>query len=471
MNINKIKIGLVFPNKERRYKTVHLGLGYLAAYARTTHTNLEFQILDTRVATRKETKLFFSTNFDLIGITVFSPVYHEVIDIFKKIKKLDKNIPVCLGGPYVTTIMDEIFHETPAEYGVYGEGEVTFSELISFLKGIKEIEKINGLMYRKNKGNYITNPPREQEKDLEIFPFPAYDLFQMNRYPLHRIVTSRGCPYSCSFCNSSSIWDGRWRKRNPEKVVDEIEFLNKTYGKKIFGFNDNSFNIDLDYVETICNLLIFRKVNIMWSTPVRVERITPYLARKMKQAGCHAVSVGIESANNNILAEINKRATIEELNQGINTFKEAGIEVMGQFVIGNPHETIENIKESIQFAKKSKLDYTNFYTILPYKGTPQWNYVIEEGNLYSKKIHQFHNMKPRIVFDTKEFTYQERLEAIKLVKKEGFYSNQDKKSWMFDFAKEFSRLLQSIFPYSFSIAIYSFLKRIYRLKFIKKGNR
>jgi anaerobic magnesium-protoporphyrin IX monomethyl ester cyclase len=227
-----MNIGFIFPNKDRRYKTVHLGLAYLAAYAREQHNDLNFKVLDTRVATSKETKEFFNTSFDLIGITVFSPVYYEVINIFNRIKKINSKIPICLGGPYVTTIMEDIFSKTPADYAVYGEGEITFSELISYLMGKKELKDIKGLMYKNDQGKIITNPVREYIKDLNKLPLPAYEIFPMERYPLHRMVTSRGCPYSCAWCNSSSIWTHCYRTRNAENMVLEIEFLIKTYGKK-----------------------------------------------------------------------------------------------------------------------------------------------------------------------------------------------------------------------------------------------
>jgi radical SAM superfamily enzyme YgiQ (UPF0313 family) len=201
-----MKIGLIFPNKDRRYKTVHIGLASLAAYAREEHEGLEFTVLDTRVASRKETRRFFSSRFDLVGMTVFSPVYFEVIGIFNRIRKNDPTVPIVLGGPYVTTIGEEIFRETPADFAVYGEGEITFSEIISHLKGEKELAGIDGLMYPNRNGDVIVNPPREKIRDLDLLPIPAYDIFPMDRYPLHRMVTSRGCPFACAWCNSSSIW-------------------------------------------------------------------------------------------------------------------------------------------------------------------------------------------------------------------------------------------------------------------------
>lgn len=465
-----MKIGLIFPNKDRRYKTVHLGLGYLAAYARIYHDDLEFQFLDTRTATKRETNTFFKTSFDLIGITVLSPVYYEVIDIYSRIKKGNINTPVCLGGPYVTTIMEAIFKETPAEYAIYGEGEITFSEFLFYLKGKGKIEDIDGIMFKDDDGVVVVNQPREQIHNLDSLPFPAYDLFKMDRYPLHRIVTSRGCPYSCVFCNATFIWSEKWRKRSAVSLVEEINYLVENFGKKILIFADNSFNIDLSRVEEFCELLIKSKVKILWSTSVRADIITQAIANKMKKAGCYNVAIGIESANNELLSKMNKQTTIEQITEGVRIFKNAGIEVLGQFVIGSPGETLETVKESIEYAKKSDCDYINFYTILPFKGTPQWDYVLQNGSMVTSDIHEFHSINPRLVFETPEFSYSERLKAISLAKKEGFYSNQDKKNWWFDLAKELSRKIQAILPESVGKKVYMTLKSIYKIRIVKKNN-
>ncbi len=466
-----MKIGLIFPNRDRRYKTIHLGLAYIAAYASEQHEGLEFTVIDTRVATKKETKKFFNSSFDLIGITVFSPVYFEVKKIYNRIRESDASVPICLGGPYVTTIREKIFEETPAEYAIYGEGEITFSELISHMKGEYHLSDIKGLMYQNGSKKVITNPPREKIKDIDTLPIPAYDIWPMKRYPLHRLVTARGCPYACVWCNSSSIWDQTQRAMSPEKMISEIEFLVKNYGKKIFVFGDNSFNVDLDRVETFCDLLIERDIQILWSVSLRADIMTGEIAQKMRKAGCFNVSIGIESANNYILSKINKGTTIEKITAGIKMLKEADIEIMSQYVIGSPHETLETVKESIAYAKQSGCDYTNFYSVLPFKGTAQWDYIAEHGTLYTSAIHDFHSINPRIVFETPEFSYKDRLEAIRLVKKEGFYSNQDKKNLLFDFAKETSRKMQNMLPKTIGESLYMVLKSIYRLKIIKKHNQ
>jgi radical SAM superfamily enzyme YgiQ (UPF0313 family) len=167
---------------------------------------------------------------------------------------------------------------------------------------------------------------------------------------------------------------------------------------------------------------------------------------------------------------MNKQTSIREIEQGINIFKDAGIEVLGQFVIGSPHDTLETVTESIEWAKQSSCDFVNFYAVLPFKGTPQWDYVKKEGRFFTDCIHDFHTIDPRIVFETPEFPYDDRLAAIKLAKEAGFYSNQDKKNWWFDVAKETSRKMQNMLPEKTGEQLYMLLKSIYSLKLVKKHN-
>jgi radical SAM superfamily enzyme YgiQ (UPF0313 family) len=223
-------------------------------------------------------------------------------------------------------------------------------------------------------------------------------------------------------------------------------------------------------VEEFCDLLIQKKIKILWSVSLRADIMTQEIAYKMKRAGCFNVSIGVESANNYILSKIGKGTTIEKITTGIKMLKRAGIEIMAQYVIGSPSETLDTIKESISYAKSSDSDFTNFYMVLPFKGTAQWDYVMQHGTLYTKNIHDFHSLNPRIVFETPEFSYEGRSEAIRLVKKDGFYSNKDKKNWWFDFAKETSRKIQNYLPGAVADKVYAVLKSVYRLKFIKKNN-
>jgi radical SAM superfamily enzyme YgiQ (UPF0313 family) len=214
-------------------------------------------------------------------------------------------------------------------------------------------------------------------------------------------------------------------------------------------------------------MLLHRKLKFLWTTHVRVEIITNEIAQLMKKSGCYNVGIGIESANNSILKTMQKKNTIEAVQKGIRIFKEAGIEVLGQFVIGSPGDTLETVKESIDFAKKSELDFVMFYSILPFKTTAQWDFVLNNGKLYSKKIHEFHTIKPRIVFETPEFSYADRLRAIDLAKKEGFYSDSNDRNVFYDLGKDLASKIQQVLPDRISRKLYITMKNLYRKRIWK----
>ncbi len=145
---------------------------------------------------------------------------------------------------------------------------------------------------------------------------------------------------------------------NAKKMISEVEYLISEYGKKIFVFGDNTFNIELNRVDEFCDLLIQKNIQILWSVSLRADIMTQEVAYKMKKAGCFNVSIGIESSNNHILSGIGKGTTIEQMTEGIRMLKKAGIEIMSQYVIGSPSETLDTIKESISYARASGCEKT-----------------------------------------------------------------------------------------------------------------
>ncbi|HAF31089.1 MAG TPA: hypothetical protein DCG75_18790 [Bacteroidales bacterium] len=463
-----MKIGLINPNKELKHPAVHLGLGYLASYAYQNHKNISFELIDTRVAKSKETHQFLNSSFDLIGITASSQVFLEAVDLANHFKNKYPEVPICLGGSHISTVKEEALINFPFDYGLYGEGEVTFSELIDHFNGTRDLKDIKGLIYKNAENKVIVNPPQTLIADIDRIPFPSYELFKMNRYPQHRLTTSRGCPFNCVFCNSHSLWTNKWRKRSPQNILDEIKLLNKNYKRKSIVFNDDSFNIDAKRVIELCDLIIDEKLDILWSTSIRVDLITDEIALKMKKSGCYNVSIGIESANNEVLKLMNKHNTKEKIYVGIQILRNAGIDVMGQFMIGNPGDTLETIKESIEFAKISNLTGAEFYTALPYKDSLLYDYVQTEGKmLTNQESYHFHNINPRIVFETPDFTYLQRQKAVELAIESGFYNalSKDKKSFILDLGRSTAKLFQKIFKGKLGNFIYLKLRNIYRRLF------
>lgn len=459
------KIGLVNPNREIKDPSVHLGLGYLAAYLLERIDDIDIQILDTRVATQKEITHFINEKFDMVGFTATTQVFTEAVEIASKIKNLSHGVQVCIGGPHVSTYLTEAMDGFPFDFGIVGEGEESFTELIHEIRTNKNFDSIKGLIFKDIGKGLVVNQARPFITDIETIPWPAYHLFKMKRYAQHRLVTSRGCPFDCVFCNSATLWSRRWRSRSPESIVDEMEFLISNFGRKTFIFNDDSFNIDKNRTIRICELILEKKLNIIWSVPVRIDLITPEMATWMKRAGCYSVSVGIESADNEVLKLMNKQNTIEKIREGIEILKEAGIQLTGQFMIGNPGDTLETIKKSIEFAKASGLHQVEFYTALPYKGSGLWDFVNKKARLLTQvEPCHYHELNPRIIFETDEFPAEDRLKAIELAISNGFYHalSTDKKTQLLDFGKKTAQFIQKIVPGRFSNTVYLKMRKIYQ---------
>jgi anaerobic magnesium-protoporphyrin IX monomethyl ester cyclase len=466
-------IGLINPNREIKEPAIHLGLGYLASYTAKQISLVEFRLLDTRVATPSEMKIFYNTPFDLIGITASSQVFTEAMEVGETIKSLMPGVPVVIGGSHASTYKEDVLVDTPFDYAVYGEGEVTFVELLQHLAQQRPVEAIAGLIYRSPEKGIVINPPREVIKDIDDIPFPNYTLFRMERYPQHRITTSRGCPYDCVFCNSKTIWTRRWRKRSAENVIGEIQLLVKKFALKSFVFNDDSFNIDLDRVEKICDYLMSQKPPVIWSTSVRADIMTPAVAAKMKKAGCYIVNIGIESANDEVLQKMKKNTTREKIQKGIRIFREAGIDVTGQFMIGNPGDTLDTVKESIEFAHTAGLSVAEFYTALPYKGSLLFDFVREKGTILTDKPgYEYHTVNPRVIYETPEFSYHERLQAIELARHHGFYHalSTDKRYWLLDLGKSLTKTTQKMLGPSLGNKLYLTARNLYRKLIVKNLN-
>lgn len=459
-----MRIALINPNNKLKDAAVHLGLGYLSSYAKLKHNNLDISVLDTRISSHKQCRKYILEKYDLVGITSSTQTFAEAVELATQIRSSYPDMPICLGGAHASTYKEEALQDQVFDYAVIGEGEQTFSDLISFIKNQLEISSINGLIYKDKDGSIKKNPPRELIANPDTIPIPDYPLFRMSAYPQHRMITSRGCPFDCVFCNSKAIWTNRWRKRSPEKLLEEIKYLINNFGNKTFVFNDDSFNIDSLRVNNFCNILIAEKINILWSSSARADLISKEMALNLKAAGCYDVSIGIESANNTVLERINKNTSREKILTGINNLRTAGIDVLGQFMIGNPGDSLATIKESIDFAGSCGLTGVEFYTALPYKGSALWDFAQNHGRMLTRtEAWNYHNVKPRVIFDTEEFPYKDILTAINLAIDLGYYNalSKDRSIPFLNIGRKLSSLMQRLFKGKTGNKIYLVLRKLY----------
>lgn len=393
---------------------VHQGIGYVAAFAQYERTLDKYEIKRTSEITDKELDSFLDQGWDVIGITLTIFAHQEVAHLCDRIK-LISHAKVVLGGPEVTTIKEDVLRScAAADYAVYGEGEITFCELLDCIRHEGDFRKIRGLIYRDPSGTPVRTSPREFADNLSIFPHPDRSAFKYS-YSYHSIIGTRGCPYRCNFCNSSHCWGYRYRMRDPVCIYDEIRYITDLYGKsKIVIFDDDSFNINDNWVKSVCKLITELKVS--WRVRgIRAGLVNNEVADSLVESGCIGVSCGVESADNDSLRAMRKGSTIEEILNGVAKIQEREIPVVGNFMIGNIGDTLETVRKSIEYA--ALFSQADFRIVYPMPYTDLYDYLKANDLFLCEPIPIKYGdaVVGRILFETPTFPVKDRIEAANMV--------------------------------------------------------
>lgn len=323
-----------------------------------------------------------SESFDIVGITSITFLALLSHSVAKVAKGQNKSIPVVMGGPHASVVPEDILKDENVDYVVIGEGESTFLELVEALESKRGIEDIKGIAYRKDNKVNLTEP-RPIEDSLDRIPLPARHLLPMHlyrssevrarRHPALHMLSSRGCPYNCSFCSNKVIHRCKLRMHSPERVVEEMSILVKDFKAKEIHFWDDCLVFDEKRVYEFCQLLHKRKLNIPWDCEATIGRTNPALLKEMHRAGCFTISYGIESGNDQRLRKINKGwLNRNKIKQAVEWTKKAGLRVRGYFMLGFVGETLQEMKQTIQFAKELDLDFATFSLLVPLPGTEDY---------------------------------------------------------------------------------------------------
>ena len=210
--------------------------------------------------------------------------------------------------------------------------------------------------------------------------------------PSDYIISSRGCPYQCLFCADHLVHGRKFRFRSPENIISEVEEIYKR-GARDWDFVDDNFTLITERVEKFCDLMVERGLNkkMSWrcSNGIRVDKITPELLRKMKNAGCYMVSLGIEAGNEEILNKMKKNISLEKVRTAVRWCRKAGIETRGLFMFGNLGENEKTMQDTINFAKSLDLDTATFHITIPFPNTDYWKIVKKEGKIYPKNYRDY----------------------------------------------------------------------------------
>jgi anaerobic magnesium-protoporphyrin IX monomethyl ester cyclase len=374
-----------YVDEERGYNPP-LGIMYIAAYAEkyTDHTIEILDVLAEELDYKRVEEEVRKRKPDVVGITSMTFTLIDVIKIAKMIKKVNHEIKIVLGGPHVYIYQNETIDIPEIDFLVLGEGEITFTELIQKIDNYNDLKNIKGLVF-KHEGKIINTGQRDFIEDLDSIPFPARHLTKIELYKsllakrsnVTTMMTTRGCPYKCIFCDRPHL--GKvFRARSAENVVREMEECTKM-GINEFILYDDTFTINRQRVLDICKLIEDKGLDIGWDIRARVNTVDKEMLIKLKHAGCERIHYGVESANPEILKLLNKGITISQVEKAFEMTKEAGIETLAYFMIGSPTETRDKILNTINFAKQLKPDYVHFSITTPFPATQLYYMGMEQG--------------------------------------------------------------------------------------------
>jgi len=378
-----VKILLVNPSYHDVYRNFDfvlppLGLAYMAALL--TESNYEVNIIDLNAG--QDQQFIPDDNCDLVGITLDTSRYYKGMKYARTLKS--KGTKVVVGGPHASFMADEILGSGSADFVVRGEGEHTMLELVTALTEGGNLEEIRGLSYLSD-NQVIHNADRTYSDDLDTLPFPARHLLDMDKYRTSKlgtrsitsILTSRGCPYQCSFCASSKLAGTSWRARSVESIIEEIQFVKDTYGYRAFAFVDDNFTLNPQRVIDLCKEISKRGWDIHWWCFSRVDTIVrnPEMVSLMYEAGCRSTYIGIESRNQETLDSYNKKISAEISREAISILKDNKIEMTASFIIGALNENKEMVEDTLRFAKSLNPNTVSFTILTPYPGTDLFEQV------------------------------------------------------------------------------------------------
>jgi radical SAM superfamily enzyme YgiQ (UPF0313 family) len=316
--------------------------------------------------------------------------YPAVKQMAERLKSQAPEIPIIVGGPFATVNSDRILKDCPAIDCVgIGEGEELLPD---YLNHLADPGSVAGLVWR-NAREIVRNEPRPVLRDLDQFPYPdrtSLPIDYIESLPLDvpavlsldkfcTIQTSRGCPYSCIYCDIPSLSGGRWRCRSPEHVLGEMQQLNDLGYRSIY-LTDDHFLINRKRIDGICCGIIERKLEFKWGCEGRVDSVGIDQLPIMSQANCNFLAFGVEAGTQKVLDRLNKKQTAQQVERAVSEAKRQGIaRVHGFFVVGSPGETEADIMESFRFAARLKLDTFGFNRLCAYRGTPLWREYVERG--------------------------------------------------------------------------------------------
>ncbi len=421
------KVQLIFPPmvfskfQSRQTAMYPLGLGYIAAVLerdgyKVGMVDCPSEGFETLVDIGKNRYIYGLTENEIreriermrpeaVGIScLFSTLEKQMSMVARIAKEVDPNIIVICGGPHVSAFYNRVINNPNIDYCIVGEGEEKIIDLLEALNNKRPFTTLDSICYRSN-DEIIYQPRTSWIKDLDQIPYPARHLLDLEHYfkigkvqglrlegesspRIAQMTTSRGCPFTCNYCAKDATWGSKFRTRSPNNVLDEMEHLIREYGIEHFAFQDDNLTADMKRAAKIFDGITERNFNITWEAHngLGVNYLNRELLEKMKASGCTSFTIAVESANDAILASANKPNFIKKAPSIVAIAKELGIEVRGFFMIGFPGETLEEVWNTVKYARSLQLAVSAFALVTPLPGTLLYQQCIDNGIISEQEL-------------------------------------------------------------------------------------
>ena len=357
-----------------------LGLAYVAsALEKAGHTVDLIDAIALCLSKEQVEQRIREFNPAIVGITAMTPTVRGALEAAELAKSC--GAITVIGGVHMSILAKETLSYEFVDYGIVGEGEESFVEFCDAIENDRPYMDIVGLCY-KTGGRTTVGLPRIIT-DVDSLPQPSYHLLPMSKYssiiglhPTSTMMGSRGCPYQCGFCFKTPS-DKKYRSRNVQDIVNEIEHLVDTYGVKEIMFYDDI--MPKDYARALSEEIIKRNVSIKWQTPERVNLVDPDLLKLMEKAGCHIIRFGVEQGDPEMMALVEKKINPVQVKEAFAAANEVGINTFAYFIIGYVYEDERTMQATIDLAKELNPRYVMFTKAVPLPGTPLMQQAIREG--------------------------------------------------------------------------------------------
>jgi len=365
-----------------------LGLLSLAATLRASDSGHAVEILDSQALGldyRGIEEEIRRRDPDLVGIQVMTFTLLDAMETARAAKRAKRSVHLTMGGPHAHLYPEETVSQPEVDTVGLGEGEYVFRDLFDALAEGKGAAGIEGVVYKEN-GRVVSSDARPHIRDLDSLPFPARDLVPTEKYfsslarsrPVTTMISSRGCPHRCIFCDRPHL--GKvFRTRRPERIVEEMAECVERFGVREIFFYDDTFAVERSRLLAVCEAIHARGLKVPWDIRARVDTMDEEVLLKLKAAGCTRIHYGVEAGTAEILKVLRKGITLEEALNVFRLTRKVGITTLAYFMLGSPGETRAQMEETLRFARKLDPDYVHLSLTTPFPGTELYRMGLERG--------------------------------------------------------------------------------------------